>query len=200
MSEVKTVAVFCYTPGTNAVQEVADTVQAIRTVCDQGIPVHLVAIGRGTEEMRSAIESGLAGSGARVSIFGMIPPEEIVAHLSAADAQLFVCGSVSQRRSTALAGVASGLPIVGYQGLAEGTPIAEAGLYLVPYRDSSALSAALLKVLQDDELAADLRRKSRAAHARYFSWNAVASHYLDALQIDTPAASAVAPDSKDRLR
>ena len=197
-SEFKTVAVFCYTPGSNALHEVADTVQAIRTVRTRGIPVRLVAIGRGTAEMRSEIESGLAGSGAEISIFGMIPTEEIVAHLSAADAQLFVCGHVSQRRSTALAGIACGLPIVGYQGLAEGTPIAEAGLCLVPYRDPSALSMALARVLQDDALAADLRRRSRAAHAKYFSWDAVAAHYLVALRINVPTASEVVAGSRGK--
>ena len=137
-------------------------------------------------------KAGLAGSGAEIAIFGMIPAEEIAAHLSTADVQLFVCGPVSQRRSTALAGIACGLPIVGYQGLAEGTPIAQAGLCLVPYRDSNALSAALTRVLQHDEFRAELRRKSRAAHAKYFSWDAVATHYLNALGIAAPAASAVA--------
>ncbi|MFZ3380510.1 MAG: glycosyltransferase family 4 protein [Candidatus Acidiferrales bacterium] len=195
-SNVKTVAVFCYTPGPNAVQEVADTVQAIRAARSQGIAVRLVAVGRSTTEMRAEIESGLAGSGTELSIFGMLPAEEIAAHLSAADVQLFVCGPVSQRRSTALAGIACGLPIVGYQGLAEGTPIAQAGLCLVPYRDSNALSAALTRVLQHDEFRAELRRKSRAAHTKYFSWDAVASHYLEALGVDARAASAVAVGSR----
>ena len=194
---VKTVAVFCYTPGSNAVHEVADTVQAIRAARSQGIAVRLIAIGRGTAEMRAEIERGLAGRGAEIAILGMIPAEEIAAHLSAADVQLFVCGPVSQRRSTALAGIACGLPIVGYQGLAEGTPIAEAGLVLVPYRDSAALSAALTQVLHDDELAAQLRRKSRAAHAKYFSWDAVAAHYLNALHIEVPVISAVPAGSRE---
>ena len=76
-SNVKTVAVFCYTPGPNAVQEVADTVQAIRAARSQGIAVRLVAVGRSTAEMRAEIESGLAGSGAEISILGMLPAEEI---------------------------------------------------------------------------------------------------------------------------
>jgi glycosyltransferase involved in cell wall biosynthesis len=196
-SACKIVAVFCYTPGPNAVHEVADTVQAISAVRRQGIAVRLTAFGRSTAEMRPEIERGLAGSGAEIEILGMIPSEEIFARLSAADVQLFVCGSVSQRRSTALAGIACGLPIVGYQGLAEGTPIAEAGLYLVPYRDSAALSAALTKVLQDDDLAAQLRCKSRAAHAKYFSWDAVAGHYLRALSIEVPANTAFPAASRE---
>lgn len=196
-SNLKTVAVFCYTPGPNAVHEVADTVQAIRTARSEGIAVRLVAVGRSTAEMRAEIESGLAGSGAEIAILGMVPAEEITAHLSAADVQLFVCGPVSQRRSTALAGIACGLPIVGYQGLTEGTPIAEAGLYLVPYRDSAALSAALTKVLQDDELAVQLRHRSRVAHAKYFSWDAVAAHYLSALRIEVPATSAAPTGSRE---
>ncbi len=193
----KTVAVFCFTPGPNSAMEVADTVQAVRAARCAGIAVRLTAFGRSTTEMRGEIERGLAGSGAETEILGMIPADEILAHLSAADVQLFVCGSVSQRRSTALAGIACGLPIVGYEGLAEGTPIAEAGLYLVPYRDSAALSAALTKVLQDDELAAQLRQKSRAAHEKYFSWDAVAAHYLQALRIDVPAASRVTAVSRE---
>jgi hypothetical protein len=196
-SNLKTVAVFCYTPGPNAVHEVADTVQAIRAARSQGIAVRLIAVGRSTAEMSAEIESGLAGSGAEIAILGMLPAEEITAQLSAADVQLFVCGPVSQRRSTALAGIACGLPIVGYEGLTEGTPIAEAGLYLVPYRDSAALGAALTKVLQDDELAAQLRRKSCVAHAKYFSWDAVAGHYLRALRIDVPATSAVPAGSRE---
>jgi glycosyltransferase involved in cell wall biosynthesis len=193
----KTVAIFCYTPGPNAVQEVADTVQAIRAARSAGIAVRLAAFGRSTAEVRAEIERGLGGSGAEIEILGMIPAEEIIARLSAADVQLFVCGSVSQRRSTALAGIACGLPIVGYQGLSEGTPIAEAGLYLVPYRDSAALSTALTKVLQDGELADQLRRKSRAAHEKYFSWDAVAAHYLEALRMDVPASSPVTAGSRE---
>lgn len=196
-SAPKTVAVFCYTPGPNSALEVADTVQAIRTACSRGLAIRLVGMGRGTAEMRSEIEHGLAGSGAEIEILGMIPAEEILARLSAADVQLFVCGSVSQRRSTALAGIACGLPIIGYQGLAEGTPIAEAGLYLVPYRDSVALSAALANVLQDDELAARLCRKSRDAHAKYFSWDAVASHYVHALRLDLPTTAPVPVGSRE---
>lgn len=196
-SNRKTVAVFCFTPGPNSAMEVADTVQAIRAARGAGIAVRLAAFGRSTAEVRGEIERGLAGSGAEIDILGMIPGEEILAQLSAANVQLFVCGSVSQRRSTALAGIACGLPIVGYQGLAEGTPIAEAGLYLVPYRDSAALGAALTKVLQDDELAAQLRRKSRAAHKNYFSWDAVAAHYLQALRIDVPAPSAETAVSRE---
>jgi hypothetical protein len=194
---LKTVAVFCFTPGPNSAMEVADTVQAIRAACSAGMAVKLSAFGRSTAEMRGEIERGLAGSGAEIEILGMIPAEEIFARLSAADVQLFVCGAVSQRRSTALAGIACGLPIVGYQGLAEGTPIAEAGLYLVPYRDSAALSAALTKVLQDDELAAQLRGKSRAAHAKYFSWDAVASHYICALHMELATTAAVPVGSRE---
>jgi glycosyltransferase involved in cell wall biosynthesis len=193
----KTVAVFCFTPGPNSTMEVADTVQAIRAARSAGIAVRLTAFGRSTAEMRGEIERALAGSGTETTILGMIPADEILAYLSAADVQLFVCGSVSQRRSTALAGIACGLPIIGYQGLAEGTPIAEAGLYLVPYRDSAALSAALTKVLQDDELAAQLRQKSRATHEKYFSWDAVAAHYLQALRMDVPASSPVKTVSRE---
>jgi len=70
----------------------------------------------------------------------------------------------------------------------------------VPYRDREALAAALVRVLNDDSLRAELRRKSRDAQRREFSWNAIAQKYIDALDLkciatdplpDTPNANQV---------
>lgn len=180
-SKMKTVVVFCLTPGPNRQIEVQDVLNAVRVARGAGIPVRLVVLGRSTAEVREEFERALAGSGAEVAVLGMLPANEVAQILCAADAQLFVCGCVSQRRGSALAGVSCGLPIVGYAGAAEGTEIEQAGLELAPYRDPEALGKALIKVLTDDELNARLRERSRAAHALYFSWKAIAEKYQVAL-------------------
>jgi hypothetical protein len=52
---------------------------------------------------------------------------------------LCVRGKLFPRRGSALAGIACGLPIIAYAGATEGTPLAEAGIELVPYRDCEVL-------------------------------------------------------------
>jgi glycosyltransferase involved in cell wall biosynthesis len=176
----RTVAVFCFTPGINRELEVEDIVHAMRTCYRSGQKTRLVILGRGSQEVRAEIEERLSGSGVTVSATGLLPAEEISMLLLQTDALLFVSGQVSQRRGSALAGIACGLPVVGYAGAAEGTPIAEAGLQLAPYRNREALAAALARVLGDADWRNELRRRSVAAQHKYFSWDAIAEKYAAA--------------------
>jgi glycosyltransferase involved in cell wall biosynthesis len=90
---------------------------------------------------------------------------------------LCVRGPLYPRRGSALAGIACGLPIVGYAGEADGTPIAEAGVELVPYGDQQALAEALERVLVDQALWQRLHHKSLEAQKRYFSWELIAEKF-----------------------
>jgi glycosyltransferase involved in cell wall biosynthesis len=182
-SATKTVVVFCLTAGANRAVEVKDTVAAARAACGEGFAVRLIVVGRSTAEVREEFERELAGSGAEVRVLGMRPAEEVAHILRKADAQLFVCGRVSQRRGSALAGIACGLPIVGYAGEAAGTEVERAGLRLAPYRDAEALGRALVEVLKDGELNARLRERSRAAQAAVFSWDVIATKFADAMSL-----------------
>ena len=180
-----TVVVFCFSPGPNRSLEVEDVVTAIRMAREEEIPVRLILLGRGSAEVRDEIQHGLARSGTDVSVLGLVSADEVSNALSAADAQLFVSGYVSQRRGSVLAGIACGLPVVGYAGRTEGTQIERAGLYLVPYRDAKALGAALVTVLKCEGLATYLRARSCEAHSHYFSWTAIASEYIKVLETET---------------
>ena len=102
--------------------------------------------------------------------------------LDLADVMLCVRGPLYPRRGSALAGIACGLPIVGYAGAAEGTPIAEAGVELVPYGDQDALAAALQRVLVDRALWQQLHRRSLEAYERYFSWELIAAAFVNFLE------------------
>jgi len=175
---LRTVAVFCLSPGRNRSLEVADMVHAARYVQNVGVPTRLVVMGRGSSEARADIERALAGSGVEVVILGKLSAEDVSQALSKASVLLFVYGVVSPTRGSALVGVACGLPTVGYAGGVEGTPLEEAGIELVPYRDQDALAAALARVLTDARLHATLCDRSRRAQEKYFSWHAIADRYI----------------------
>jgi glycosyltransferase involved in cell wall biosynthesis len=179
-SATKRVAVFCVSPPPNRTIEVEDLAHAVRRARESGIAIELVVFGKGAEEARPEIERALAGTGASLRVMGILPPGEIAEILSAATLLLFVYGQVAQTRGSALAGVACGLPIVGYSGSAAGTTIEEAGLVLVPWRDRKALADALVRVLADHSLELELRQRSRLAQERYFSWSSIARQYVEA--------------------
>jgi glycosyltransferase involved in cell wall biosynthesis len=99
--------------------------------------------------------------------------------LAQADVLLFARGQISTRRGSALAGIACGLPVVAYSGPDTTAPVTEAGVVLVKEGDSEGLAAALERVLSDARLRAALRKRSRRAQQRYFSWSAIAALYAE---------------------
>jgi glycosyltransferase involved in cell wall biosynthesis len=177
----KTVAVFCVSPPPNRTIEIEDLAYAARRARRSGISVELVVFGKGADEARPEIERALSSTGASLRVMGILPPGEIAEILYGATLLLFVYGQVAQTRGSALAGVACGLPIVGYSGSAAGTTIEEAGLALVPWRDRQALGDALVRVLTDHSLELVLRERSRFAQEKYFSWPSIARQYVEVL-------------------
>jgi len=180
-SEVKTVAVYCITGGKQMIAEVADIGHALKRVCGAVGRVHLIVFGTGAREADAALRTEFAGTGVDMEMLGLLSPEDVSRNLARADVMLFVRGQISSRRGSAMAGIASGLPVVCYGGPETGWPITEAGIFPVPLGDPEALSEALTNVLSDDTLRDGLRRRSRHAQEEYFSWRAIASRYVDAL-------------------
>lgn len=178
----KTVAVFCLSLNSNRELEVADLAHAAQRVCQAVGSVRFVVLGKGSEEARTGVESAFEGLDVELAVRGRLPADQISETLARADVLLYLYGHVSQTRGSALAGVACGLPIVGYAGPSR-EPIQEAGVELVPYRDREALAAALVRVLNDDALRAELRRRSREAQQRMFSWDSIARRYVQALEL-----------------
>lgn len=178
----KAVAVFCLSDPPNVHRELADIAQAMRIVAQQGVKARVIFLGRGTEAAGAEIERLFdSQAGAAVNL-GLRHGDEVRRTLSEADAMLCVRGPLYMRRGSAIAGIACGLPIVGYAGLAEGTPLEEAGVELVPYLDCTALGNALARVLKDDGRLAELRKRSVAARARHFSWDLIAAKMTAALR------------------
>jgi glycosyltransferase involved in cell wall biosynthesis len=192
--EARTVAVYCVTSGARMIEEVGDIGHALKRACRTTGRLNLIVFGRGSREADSALRKEFAGTGIEVQTLGLLSPQDVSRILSRADVMLFVRGQISSRRGSAIAGIACGLPVVGYAGPDTAWPITDAGFVPVPLGDREALSVALEKVLSDDPLRGELRERSRRAQLQHFSWNAIASRYSDTLlgHGETSSARAVA--------
>jgi glycosyltransferase involved in cell wall biosynthesis len=177
----KTVAIFCLSAMPNRQREVHDISKAMRSVALSGTRLRVVFLGRGTAEATEEIESAFRRSSVEVLNLGLRSAEEISRILCNADVMLCVRGKIFPRRGSALAGVACGLPIIAYAGGAEGTPLAEAGIVLVPYRDCEALGGALARVLEDQRYWQELYERNERVQREYFSWDRIASAFANAL-------------------
>ncbi|HEX5425421.1 MAG TPA: glycosyltransferase [Candidatus Acidoferrales bacterium] len=179
----KTVAVFCLSDPPNRQRELADIAHAMEVVARQGVNARVIFLGRGTEEAREEIERMFDSATVQAVTLGLQSASEIRRILSEADVMLCVRGPLYMRRGSAIAGIACGLPIVAYAGEAEGTPLEDAGVELVPYLDREALGDALGHVLTDDRVLSDLRRRSLTAQKQYFSWDAIADQMAETLGV-----------------
>jgi glycosyltransferase involved in cell wall biosynthesis len=117
-----------------------------------------------------------------VSNLGRQDANQISDIFASSDAMICVRGMVYLRRGSAIAGIACGLPIIGYAGESKGTPLDDAGLVLVPYRDGKAAGTALSRVLHDPRFHRELQEKNLRVQRRYFSWELIASAFLDFLE------------------
>jgi glycosyltransferase involved in cell wall biosynthesis len=177
----KSVAVFCLSDPPNLQNELEDISQAVRAAAGGDENLKVVFLGKGTAEAKNEIKAAFARVPVEVSNLGLQDAGEIARILSESDVMLCVRGLLYPRRGSALAGIACGLPIVGYAGAAEGTPLAEAGIELVPYRDSEAMGRVLARVLGDANLRESMVERNRRAYANYFSWDSIASKLVQYL-------------------
>ncbi|MDE2179511.1 MAG: glycosyltransferase family 4 protein [candidate division NC10 bacterium] len=177
----RTVAVFCVTGGSSGEEEVRDIARALGRARRAVGTLRLVAMGRGSREAEGALQRALDGVGVELSVMGVLPAGEVSRELAEADALLFVRGPLSSQRTSAIGGLACGLPVVGYSGMHTGPPLTEAGLLLAPYRDSGALADGLTRVLSDRDLWQHLHERSVEAYRRHFSWEAIATRYIEVL-------------------
>jgi glycosyltransferase involved in cell wall biosynthesis len=179
----KEVAIFCFTGGIHAQREAEDIAHAVAHAARQAGPLRLVVLGRNAELGEAPLRAALAGSGVDIEVHGVLPADLVEQRLSQTDVLLFVRGGISTRRGSAIAGIVCGLPLVSYAWRETGPPVTEAGLALVPSGDREALAGELTRVLVDDVYRMQLRRRSLSAREKYFSWDAIAAKFAEALGI-----------------
>jgi glycosyltransferase involved in cell wall biosynthesis len=181
---VATVAVFSITEYPNAQPEIETIAQVMRQVARAREGVRLLVFGRGAEAAEAALRASLQDVAITLDVRGIVERDQATRLLASCDVLLFVRGQLSGRRGSALAGIACGLPIVGYAGPETVFPITEAGLELAPQGDREALSRALTHVLTDSEHRQELRRRSLNAQENYFSWGKIANSFVRILEND----------------
>jgi glycosyltransferase involved in cell wall biosynthesis len=146
-------------------------------------PLHLTVFGRGAKAAGTLLLPLLADSPVELEDFGILEAETAGSLLANADLQLFVRSGLSSRRGSGIAGIACGLPIVGFSDAETAFPITEAGVRLVPMGDREGLVRELVLVLKQPTLRETLRQRNFEATERYFSWDRIADSYLSFLRL-----------------
>jgi glycosyltransferase involved in cell wall biosynthesis len=159
-----------------------DGIAAVAREARKAIPnLRFVVLGRGSSEAQELMERALEGSSVALDVLGTIPADEVAREFGRADALLFVRFAVSLQRSTAMAGIACGLPIVGYASSVPLGPLTEAGIEWASSADPKDLARALVNVLNDPQRWTELHQRNVRAQQEYFSWNRIAKLYIEAL-------------------
>jgi glycosyltransferase involved in cell wall biosynthesis len=144
---IPTIAVFSVNGGTAGEREVAQIAEALRLVESQVGAVRLSVLGRNSENAGQMLKEKLKEIGVEVAVHGLVKADEVESILGRSDVLLFVRGPISTRRGSALAGIACGLPVVGYEGWETAGPIREAGVVFVSRDSVKELGNALVRVL-----------------------------------------------------
>ena len=177
----KAVIVFGVTGAPQMVREVEEIVWVIRETSKRIAKLCLVVVGRGALAARESLMNGLRGCDLEVEVRGILPAEEIAREFAHADVLLFLRGAITHQRGSAMAGIASGIPIVGYQSGGVNGPLAEAGIEWAPWQDRDSLTRGLVRVLSDPSRWLELHERNLAAQKTWLSWASIADRYRTVL-------------------
>jgi len=181
MGGAKTVAVYGVTGAPNMAAEV-ETITTVMCEAGEAVPgLRLTVFGRGAREAAKSLDGRLREAGIEMVAKGVLPVAEVMNELTAADVLLFVRGAITSQRGSALAGIACGLPLVGFRNGQIRKPLDEAGIEWAPMGDARELARGLVRVLNDPQRSDDLRERNAQVYKKYFSWWRIAERYAEAL-------------------
>ena len=180
--EPPTVAVFSLTGGEAGWEEVECIVKAMRYAAERMGTLRLVVLGRNSEEAEKQLREGLCDAQVELTVLGLLSAGDVARVLGSSDVLLFARGPISTRRSSAIAGIACGLPVIAREGWETAAPITEAGVVLLAAGAEKEFGPALLQVLTDAPYRVSLAERSRRAQELHFSWEAIATEYVQALR------------------
>ncbi len=175
--QVKTVIVFGVTAGPWMAHEVEEIAETMREVNGAVTNLRLVVVGRGALEAKHSLAKRLEGSRVELVVRGVLPAEEVAQEFSSAHALLFVRGPLSIRRGSALAGIARGIPIVGYRDGSVSGLLDPAGIESADSGDHAGLARALIQVLTNPSRWNELRERNILVQQNYFSWTRIAERF-----------------------
>jgi glycosyltransferase involved in cell wall biosynthesis len=173
------IAVFGITGGDAGRNEIENIVDAVRFAATRVKNLRLIVLGRNALNAEEELRKRLSDTEIELHVLGVLPGEGVVRSLSVSDVLLFVRGPISSRRSSAIAGIACGLPVVAFEGSETAPPITEAGLALYSPQRKGDLGNTLLRVLEDEHYRVSLAQRSWVAQQQYFSWSAIAARFAE---------------------
>lgn len=173
------IAVFGITGGDAGRNELESIAEAVRFAAARVKNLRLIVLGRNSQSAEEELRKRLSDTAVEIHVLGVLPSEGVVRSLSVSDVLLFVRGPISTRRSSAIAGIACGLPVVAFKGSETAQPITEAGLALYSPQRKGDLGDTLLRVLEDEHYRASLAQRSWVAQQQYFAWSAIARRYAE---------------------
>jgi glycosyltransferase involved in cell wall biosynthesis len=176
----KRIALFGITGGPARDVEVAVIAACIRRTIKSVADIELIVLGRGSEEAGPLLVKAFGDSRVVVAAKGVLPAKQIADELERADVLLFVRGPITLRRGSALAGIACGVPIVGYHGGGVEFPLESAGIEWAK-DDAESLAKCLVRVLTDRSLWSHLHDRNVRIQKEHFSWTRIAQQYWNAL-------------------
>lgn len=176
-----TIAVFGVTGDGSVGNEVSDIAFVAKAAAEHLPGIRLTTLGRGSIESESKFRQVLEGSAVEYSALGILPAEQVSQALANSDVALFVRGPISTQRGSAIASIASGLPLVAYSNPQLPVEFSEAGVVHVSIGDREALAEATIRVLTDSKLWLELHRRNRLAFETHFSWETIATRFAGIL-------------------
>ncbi len=176
------VAVFGVTGGSSTAGEIGEIAEAVRFASSRAKNLRLTVLGRNSKETESELRRRLDGAPVEIQVLGLLSSENVARSLSSSDVLLFVRGPISTRRSSAIAGIACGLPVIACEGPETSSLISDAGVAFYSPQKRNDLGEVLLHVLQDEHYRASLAQRSWTAQQRFFSWTVIAARYAEFLE------------------
>lgn len=176
------IAVFGVTGGDFLQREVGEITEAVRFASSRVKNMRLTVFGRHSEEAEGELRKRLDGVPVEIQVLGLLSNEAVVRTMSNCDVLLFVRGPISTRRSSAIAGIACGLPVIAAEGPETSALIKDAGVAFYSPQKKGDLGEVLLHVLEDEHYRASLAQRSWIAQQRVFSWNVIAGKYAEFLE------------------
>ncbi len=181
------VAVYSITGGIAGDRETRDVIAAVRQASQQLGPLRLMVFGRHAEVRERVLRESLIDQAVELDVTGLLDGATLLEKFAAADVLLFLRGTISSRRGSAIAGIACGLPVIALQGSETAPPITTAGVFLLPgsldeEKLQIQIGEALVRVLSQNDLRLELIRRSCAMYEQFFAWPAIAKRYAEFLQ------------------
>ncbi len=183
-SELPTIGVFTITGGEPGAREAKIILEAVRYAAKKVGKLRLSVFGRHAELREAVLREGLQDLPVEISAEGVLDDQQVIERHCAADVLLFVRGGITSGRSSALAGIACGVPMIGYVGKQTAWPVSEAGVVFVTPGNSDELHEALVRVLCEPELRTELRRRNNQVYREHFAWSAIAARFAALLKTD----------------